>query len=67
MKHSILFALLLSLALLCGCGGKGGIVHCDHCGAEIELEKGSKITEDWIVYCKTCEHNLFGEEGVVAP
>lgn len=63
-KYGILLCLLA--LLLSGCGGKRGIVHCDHCSAEITLEPGSKITEDWIVYCKTCEHDLFGEEGVVA-
>lgn len=63
-KYGILLCLLA--LLLCGCGGKGGIVHCDGCGAEITLEPGSKITEDWIVFCKTCEQEKLGG-GVIAP
>lgn len=61
-----MLAALTLLALLAGCGGTK-IVHCDHCGDEIELAADDKIEEDWIVFCKTCEEELFGEEPVVSP
>lgn len=65
-----LFAALLCvaalLAVLTGCGGTR-IVHCDHCGDEITLSASDKIQEDWIVFCKTCEEELFGDDPVVSP
>ena len=61
-----LFALLLAAALLLtGCGTK--TVTCDHCGAEITLRESSNITDEWIVFCKTCEKTLFGDNPVVSP
>ena len=60
----LLAALLLSLM---GCGGEPKIVHCDRCGDEIQLEADSNIDEDWIVFCKTCEKEAFGDDGVVSP
>ena len=68
MKKRILALIpvvLTLIALLTGCGTK--LVHCDHCGGEIELPKNDKIEEDWIVFCKTCEEELFGENPVVEP
>lgn len=63
---TLLTAAFLLLSLLAGCGGTK-IVHCDHCGDEIELPAGDKIEEDWIVFCKTCEEELFGDDPVVDP
>ena len=57
---------LCVLALLLGGCGKAITVHCDGCGAEVALEADSKITEDWIVFCKTCEEDKLGG-GVIAP
>ena len=65
-KIGMLLAVLALLALTAGCSGTK-IVHCDHCGGEIELAAGDKIEEDWIVFCKTCEEALFGDEPVVSP
>ena len=67
MKHRKLLCLLLALALvlLTGCSKETRTVTCDGCGAEITLEADSKITDEWIVYCKTCEQELFGGTGVV--
>lgn len=61
----LLLALMLMLTLF-ACG-KAKTVTCDHCGAEIALTSDSNITDEWIVYCKDCELELFGEDGVVAP
>ena len=53
----LIAALLLVLVLLglAACGGETRIVHCDRCGKEVVLPADSKITEDWIVFCKECE------------
>ena len=59
----LLLTLILMLTLF-ACGKKS--VTCDHCGNPIDLPANSNITEDWIVYCKTCELELFGEEGLVS-
>ena len=61
-KLALLLAALL--LLLPGCG-ETRTVTCDHCGAQIQLPADSKIEEDWIVFCKTCELEAFGESGVV--
>ena len=68
MKNRMLalaLAVLTLAVLIAGCGTK--IVHCDHCGAEIELPQNDKIEEDWIVFCKTCEEELFGDNPVIDP
>ena len=36
------------------------------CGAEIQVQASSIVTDEWIVYCRTCEVELFGEDGVVS-
>ena len=33
-------------------------VHCDRCGKEVVLPADSKITEDWILFCKECEAEI---------
>lgn len=64
-----ILALLLPAAMfltLAACG-QTRIVHCDHCGNEIQLEAGSNIEEDWIVFCQTCDEELFGDNPVISP
>lgn len=57
MKAVKLFCLTLILAgLLAACGAK--TVTCDSCGKEILLEAGSKITDEWTVFCKDCEEQI---------
>lgn len=63
-KFAILLAILL--LLLSGCG-ETRTVTCDHCGDTIQLPQNSNIEDDWIVFCNTCEENLFGENPVVDP
>ncbi|MBQ3504936.1 MAG: hypothetical protein IJA75_09575 [Oscillospiraceae bacterium] len=63
-KLALLLAALL--LLLPGCG-ETRTVTCDHCGAQIELPADSKIEDDWIVFCKACEEDLFADNPVVSP
>ena len=65
MKFWKVVCVLLAVLLLAGCGKENRVVHCDGCGCEIELEQDSKVTEEWIVFCKTCEVERFGPNGVV--
>ena len=58
----LLLALVLLLTLF-GCGKK--TVTCDGCGTEIDVTGNSKVTDEWIVYCKDCELELFGEDGLI--
>lgn len=58
-----LLALIL-LTALSGCG-KTRSVACDGCGKQILVGAGSDITDEWILYCQTCETELFGEDGLV--
>lgn len=60
----LLLALVLMLTLI-ACG-KEKVVTCDHCGNQIDLPANSNITDEWIVYCKTCETELFGEDGLIS-
>ena len=62
----LLIAILLLLTLLSACGEKK-ILHCDHCGDEVEVEADSNMEEDWIVYCGPCNEELFGDDPLLAP
>lgn len=67
MKNLMILLLTAVLLLTLAACGEKGIVHCDSCGNEIVLDRGSKIEEDWIVFCATCEEELFGDNPVVSP
>ena len=58
---AILLAILLLLAMLTACGASK-IVHCDHCGEEVEIKADSNMEEDWIIYCAQCNEELFGDD-----
>ncbi len=61
------FLLLMALAmLLSGCGEKK-VLHCDHCGGEIEVPADNQMEEDWIIYCESCNEELFGDDPVLNP
>jgi hypothetical protein len=30
------------------------------------VQSNSNITDEWIVFCHSCELELFGEEGIIA-
>jgi uncharacterized lipoprotein YehR (DUF1307 family) len=59
----LMMALVLMLTLV-ACGKK--TVTCDGCGEEIKVKGNSNITDEWIVYCKTCKTELFGEDGLIS-
>jgi len=63
MKKLICLLLLatLCLTIFCGCGEKK-VLHCDHCGKEIKVEKSSNMEEDWIIYCESCNEELFSDD-----
>ncbi len=66
MKKRMICLLLILVCILSlvGCATKP--VTCDHCGKEVQVQSNSKVTNDWIVYCRTCELELFGEDGVIS-
>jgi DNA replicative helicase MCM subunit Mcm2 (Cdc46/Mcm family) len=56
-KLIVALLLVLSLAMLAGCG-KTRIVHCDRCGKEITVPENSNVTEEWILFCEDCEKEV---------
>lgn len=61
-----LLCLLLVAVMLMSLAGCGRVVTCDGCGKEVQVKKNSNITDEWIVYCKDCELELFGEDGLIS-
>ena len=59
------FLLAMAMLLLSACGKEQRTVICDGCGAQIQVDADSNITDEWILFCGTCEKELFGEEGIV--
>lgn len=66
MKRHLLLVLILSLSMfiLGSCGAK--TLHCDGCGKELKVANSSNMEEDWIVFCKDCEEEVFGDEPLVS-
>lgn len=58
MKKLLCLLLALMLLMMLSACGEPKIVSCDRCGAEIEVDKKSNITDDWIVFCKDCEEEI---------
>ena len=54
-KKVIAILLVLVMMLSLSACAKTRTVTCDRCGTDVEVEKNSKITDDWIVFCKECE------------
>lgn len=63
-KMMCLLLVLVWILTLVGCGKE--VVICDGCGNEIQVQSSANITNEWIVYCRSCELELFGEDGVIA-
>ncbi|MBQ3231020.1 MAG: hypothetical protein IJB49_08405 [Clostridia bacterium] len=64
MKRLILVILIAFLALgLLACGEKKTL-HCDHCGAGVEVDADSNMEESWIIYCEACNEKLFGDNSL---
>ena len=67
MKRIMICLLLAAIVLMtAACGKEGRTVTCDGCGTAITVDADSNITDEWILFCKTCEKERFGEDGIVA-
>lgn len=64
MKKTLCVILVVCVLLvLASCGSsEKKTLHCDRCGVEVEVEKNSNMAEDWIIYCETCNEELFGDD-----
>ena len=61
MKKIIAIILVVFMVLaFVGCGATK-IVHCDKCGAEVEVEADSNMAEDWAVFCEKCATEMIAE------
>lgn len=49
---------MILLVSLVACSGEKKTVHCDNCGKAVEIDADSDMEEDWIIYCRDCEHEL---------
>lgn len=63
MKKLVIFILsaILCLSVFTGCVAKKELT-CDHCGKTIKVPATSNMEEDWIIYCKKCNNELFGDD-----
>ena len=53
-KKIILVLLMVGMLMsMTSCGEKTKL-HCDKCGKEVEVDKNSKMKEDWIIFCDEC-------------
>lgn len=65
MKKLICILLVISIfTLLAGCKGTKTL-HCDSCNAEVVVKEDSNMTEDWIIYCESCNEELFGDDPIL--
>ena len=57
MKMGKIACLVLAMLLvLAGCGKR--TVTCDGCGKAITVKENSNVTDEWILFCSTCEEDL---------
>ena len=67
MKRVVICLLLVAMLLMTtACAKENRSVTCDGCGTSVTVDADSKITDEWILFCKTCEKERFGEDGIVA-
>ena len=67
MKRVVICLLLVAMLLMTtACAKENRSVTCDGCGTAITVDADSNITDEWILFCKTCEKERFGEDGIVA-
>ena len=66
MKKVIILLSVVALLLALAACGATKILHCDHCGKEISVKESSNMEEDWIIYCKDCNEELFGDDLLLA-
>ena len=67
MKKVCMILLAISVLLCFAACGKTKTVHCDHCQKEVSIAEDSNMTEEWTIFCKECEQELFGNNPVVTP
>ena len=58
---AVVLAMLLCLLFLTGCVATKELT-CDHCGKTVKVPEDSNLEEDWIIYCKKCNNELFGDD-----
>ena len=63
-KVMILLSVAVLLLALAACGA-AKILHCDACGQEISVKESSNMEEDWIIYCESCNEELFGDDPIL--
>ena len=61
---AVIFAMLVLLSTLCGCGEKKELT-CDHCGTKVLVSAKSNMQENWIVYCEECNEKLFSDDPIL--
>lgn len=54
---ALLLAVLL-LATLTACAKEKKTVHCDRCGAAVEIDADSNMEEDRILFCRSCAETM---------
>lgn len=57
----ILLCFICSLVFLTSCTETKTLT-CDGCGTKVEVESDSNMEEDWIIYCKPCQEELFKDD-----
>ena len=63
-KIFALFLVCLLLFSLSACG-KTKTLHCDNCKKEVTVNQDSNMEDDWIIYCKECNEELFGDDSLL--
>lgn len=62
MKKLLCILMVMSFVAVLGGCAEPKILHCDHCGKEVEVEKSSEMEDSWIIYCEECNEELFGDD-----
>ena len=65
-RFFLTFVISISSILFIGCGAKKTL-HCDYCGTEIIVNANDKMEDDWVIYCETCNKDLFTGHPLLDP
>ncbi len=55
MKKLLAILLIMAMLVMLGGCGEPKILTCDGCGAKVEVDADSNMTDEWIVFCEECE------------
>ncbi len=58
VKRFVCAALAVIMTFALASCGKTKILHCDNCNAEVTVSEKSNMTEEWTLYCASCEEQL---------